>query len=232
MQLSAIMLGGLLFCSVSIGGAVAWVVSRLFQHTIYGLPLLSGGFLIGLLAYEIVPTAWEIYDSFGIILGGIIGCLLFLLLHQLFHPTGNQTSSVYLLTIAMLIHTIPLSLAIGNSLGSSAFSIAITTSVILHHVPEGFALTTALLSQGEKMWALFLCFIAFSVLFTVFIWVGHYMTLSENAQGILMGISIGLIAMTSISEFIIHHIRALSIKALMTYISLGFVLSYVFHMML
>ncbi len=44
-----------------------------------------------------------------------------------------------------------------------------------------------------------------------------------------MGISIGLIATTSISEFILHHIRSVTLKSLIIYVGLGYLLSYVFH---
>ena len=68
----------------------------------------------------------------------------------------------------MIIHTIPISLTIGNLLGNAALSISLTASIILHHVPEGFALSTALISQGERLWRLFIYFSSspFSLVFS------------------------------------------------------------------
>ncbi len=227
--MSAMILGGYLFMSVSVGGFFAWVVSKLFQQTTQGLSLLCGGFLIGLLVLDIIPTALKMYQTFGIILGVLIGYLLFLVLRNLSHPTNAKTPSLYLLAIAMLLHTIPLSMTIGNVLGDSSFGITITTSTILHHLPEGFALTTALLAQGKKLWGLLLIFISLSICFSLFIWIGHYANLADKAQGILMGISIALIATTSISEFILHNRRTVPIKSFLTYILMGYLLSYLFH---
>jgi zinc transporter, ZIP family len=232
MQLSAIILGGLLLMSVSAGGAFAWVVSKLFQQTTQGLSLLCGGFLIGLLVLDIIPTALKMYQTFGIILGVLIGYLLFLVLRNLSHPTNAKTPSLYLLAIALLLHTIPLSMTIGNLLGNSTIGITITTSTILHHLPEGFALTIALLSQGKKLWGLLFIFISLSVCFSLFIWLGHFINLTDHAQSVLLGISISLIAATSISEFILHNSRAVRVRTFLMYILTGFLFSYLFHFLL
>lgn len=225
-------LGGFLFFSISIGGAVALFVSRLFQNITQGLSLLCGGFLVGLLLNDILPSSLELYDHFGIVLGVIIGYLLFLILQKSFHPTIALKPSLYLLAIAMFLHTIPLSLTVGSLLGESNFSITLTTSVILHHLPEGFALTIALLSQGEKIWKLLLFFIIFSIFFIIFVWIGHFTNLTDKGQSLLMGISISLIATTSISEFILQNIRTVSIKSFLTFILMGYLLSAIFHIML
>lgn len=230
--MNAIMLGGYLFFSISIGGAVALFVSKLFQHTTKGLSLLCGGFLVGLLVNDILPSSLAIYDPFGILLGVVVGYILFLILHKSFHPTIPLKPSLYLLAIAMFLHTIPLALTVGSLLGDSNFGITLTTSVILHHLPEGFALTIALLSQGEKLWKLLVCFMVFSLFFVAFVWIGHFTNLTDKGQSMLMGISIALIATTSISEFILFNIRTVSIKSWLTFILIGYLLSYVFHRML
>ncbi|WP_241747086.1 ZIP family metal transporter [Lysinibacillus sphaericus] len=224
-------LGGFLFFSASIGGALAWVFSRLFQHTTHGLSLLCGGFLVGLLVVDVIPSSFQLYNSLGLILGILMGYLIFEILNSVFHTSHTQNPSVSLLAIAIIIHTIPMSLTVGQLLGKSALSIAITASIILHHLPEGFALSTALLSQGERLWRLFIYFVAFSIFFSIFIQIGQYWQLSDNAQGVLMGVSIGLIATASISEFILHHIRSVSRTSFIAYIILGYLLSHIFHML-
>ncbi|MER2090411.1 MAG: zinc transporter family protein, partial [Sporosarcina sp.] len=231
MKLNVLILGGLLFFSISIGGGIAWLVSKLFQHSTAGLSLLCGGFLVGLLALDIVPSALKMYKPFGIIIGVLIGVLFFIMLRSMTHPSSSQNSSVYLLMIALLIHTIPLSMAIGSLMGNSIVGITITASVILHHLPEGFALTTAFLSQGKKAWPLFFCFLGLSIFFSLFIWIGQYMNLSTKGQGVLMGTSIGLITATSISEFIMHNLKVIPVKSSSGYILFGYLLSALFHLL-
>ncbi|MFF5996407.1 zinc transporter family protein [Lysinibacillus sp. KU-BSD001] len=223
---------GFIFLSVSIGGGIAWLFSALFRQTTHHLSLLCGGFLIGLLLLEIIPSSLQMYELLSLILGFLIGHLLFLILHHFFYQTNLQKQSVYLLTIAILIHTIPLSLTIGNLLGNATLGIALTASIVLHHLPEGFAITTIMLSQGEKLLGLLLYFTGFAAFFGVFVWLGYYTNLSNVSEGILIGVSIGLIASTSISEFIVHNIRATSKINVLTYLLIGYLLSFGFHLVI
>ena len=141
----------------------------------------------------------------------------------------SRKHSAYLVTFALFIHTIPLSLTIGNLLGNSTLAISITTSTILHHVPEGFALTSALLSQGKKLMMLFLCFISLSICFSTFIWIGHHVNLNIRAEGVLLGTSVGLIAVTSVKEFILINLSVVSIRIFLTFFISGFLLSVILH---
>ena len=210
---------------------MAWVVFRIFNHSAGKLALLCGGFILGLLLLDVIPTAFELYAPFGIILGMLLGYLLFEALHQLFH-SSDTSASIYMLAVAMLIHTIPISMTIGSLPDDSALSLTITTSVILHHLPEGFALTSLVLSKEDKIGGLVLCFIALSVCFTLFIWVGQYTYLTAKIQSMMLGVSTSLIACTSIKEFIGQHMRTVPLRAFFTYIGVGYLLSSVFHFLL
>lgn len=228
--MEGIVLGIMLFVSISIGAIMAWIVARLFNHSNGRLALLCGGFLIGLLILDVIPSAVKLYAPFGIFLGVLLGYLFFGVLHRLFHRSNS--SSVYILSTAMLIHTIPLSMAIGNLLGDPILSVPIATSTILHHLPEGFALASVVLAKGDKLRGLVLCFIGLSVCFTLFVWIGHHSHLNARAQSVLIGVSIGLIACTSIKEFILQYIRAVPLRAFLTSLIIGYLLSNVFHSLL
>lgn len=231
-NLSTIIVGGFIFFSISIGGAIALFFSKLFKHSMQGLSIICGGFLIGLLALDIVPASLQLYTPFSLIIGTLTGYLFFQLLHHLFHQSNPHDPSINLLIIALCIHSIPISLTIGNMLGTSALSIVLTASIILHHLPEGFAITTALISQRKKIQTILLYFISFSLFFTFFLWIGHFANLTNKAEGVLMGMSIGLLASISISEFIGHNIRTIALKSSVIYILIGYLLSYFFHLML
>lgn len=119
-KLSALVLGGLLFISVVIGAGIAWLVAKIFQHSNEGLALLCGGFLVGILALDIIPSALNSYKLPGIALGILIGFMFLLLINKLLNCPNQHKQSVYLLIIALFIHTVPLSLTIGNLLGDSS----------------------------------------------------------------------------------------------------------------
>lgn len=229
-KLNALTLGVFLFFSMSIGGVIAWFVSKVFKRTYEGLTLLCGGFLVGLLALDIIPSAIGKYKSPGIILGVLIGFIFLLLMDKLFLIVSIHKSSIYLLTFALFIHTIPLSLTIGNLLLDSTFAFSITTSTLLHHLPEGFALTSAILSQGGKLGVVFLCIISLSIWFSTFIWIGQYALLDGKPQSILLGVSISMISITSVKEFILHSIHVVSFRQFVVFVVSGYLLSLVFYL--
>ncbi|QUG42022.1 zinc transporter family protein [Psychrobacillus sp. INOP01] len=229
--MSVLILGGLLFFSVNLGAGIAWLVAKIFHHSDEGLALLCGGFLVGLLTLDIIPAAFHLYNSAGIALGILMGYMFILLVNKSLHSSNQYRPSVYLLTIALFIHTIPLSLTIGNMLGDPSFTVSITTSTILHHIPEGFAITSIFIAQGQKMIGLLLCFIGLSICFSFFIWIGNHLHLNMKAQSVLLGVSIGLIALTSVKEFILHNIRLVSIRTSVTFVLTGYLLSVAFHLM-
>ncbi|WP_381439101.1 zinc transporter family protein [Sporosarcina soli] len=229
-KLTIIILGICLFLSVSTGGVLAWTLAGLFKDKIGGCSLLCGGFLIGLLTLDIIPSAWSAYYPFGLLLGGLLGFFFILVLHSMCNH--SHTSSLYLLAVAMFIHTIPLSVTIGSLLDDPALSLTMTTSTILHHLPEGFALATVALSTGNKWGSLTLCFIGLSICFASFIWIGQQAPLSFKIQSILMGVSISLIGCTSMKEFIGQYIRTVPLPAFLTYFGVGYLFSGLFHLWL
>ena len=229
-RLNIIILGALLFFSISIGGGIAYVLAKVFQNSNELLALICGGFLIGILSLDIIPGASEMYELPGIILGVLIGYILFSLMHQFLHSTKRATPSVYLLIIGLFIHTIPISLTIGNVLGESSFATTISTATILHHLPEGFAIASAFLVERKKLGRLFLIFFGLAICFSFFIWVGHHIELSTKVEGLLVGISISLIGFTSIKEFILHNISVISLKGIMFFVLMGYLLSMLFHL--
>lgn len=228
----AFILGGFLFLSVSAGGGIAWFVSKIFHGSNEGLALLCGGFLVGLLTLDIIPSALKMYQLLEIVLGILIGYIFLVAMHNFLFSSKSRKPSVYLITLALFIHTIPLSLTIGNLLGNSTFNVSITTSTILHHAPEGFALTSAFLSQGKKLIWLFLCFVGLSICFSAFIWIGYHVNLNIKAQSVLLGISIGLIGVTSVKEFILINIRVVPVRLFLTFLLTGYLLSVLFHLWL
>ena len=230
--MSSAVLGGFLFLSVSVGGWLAWLMSKLFTRSNEGLSLLCGGFLVGLLAFDLIPTAITVYNPFGIVLGILIGYLLFQLLTNLFHSSSTRNTSVYLLFIAVFLHTIPLSMTIGSLLEDSSIVVALTSSTLLHHLPEGFALATAFIAKGKKLSNLYLFFIILAVFFSGFILVGSQTNLNVKEQSILIGVSIGLIAFTSVKEFILHNIRFVSKKSFISNALIGLLLSILFHLLM
>lgn len=201
--MTVIFLGFILFLSLSIGCIAAYMVYGILHQKyekIFGL--LCGLLLISLLVFEIVPEALDSFEKLGLFLGFISGYYLYSLIIPHRHATNNETRTISPLIIGLFLHTIPLSLTIGSVLHNDSFPLSITISTVLHHIPEGFALTTLFLLYKKKILGLMFCFLSLSICFISFIWIGEQLIVSTRIQGIFIGISIYLIAIISLKEFI------------------------------
>ncbi|WP_298468544.1 hypothetical protein [uncultured Psychrobacillus sp.] len=201
--MTVIFLGFILFLSLSIGCVAAYMVYGILHQKyekIFGL--LCGLLLISLLVFEIVPEALDSFEKLGLFLGFISGYCLYSLMIPHRHAANDETRTISPLIIGLFLHTIPLSLTIGSLLHNDSFPLSITVSTVLHHIPEGFALTTLFLLYKKKILGLMICFLSLSICFISFIWIGEQLIVSIRIQGIFMGISIYLIGIISLKEFI------------------------------
>ena len=206
--MTVIFLGFILFFSLLIGCFAAYMVYGILHQRykkIFGL--LCGLLLIGLLVFEIVPEALESFEKLGLFLGFISSYCLYSLIIPHQHAAKDDKGAISPLIIGLFLHTIPLSLTLGSLLHNDLFPLSITASTVIHHIPEGFALTTLFLLYKKNIIGLMICFLSLSICFISFIWIGEHLIVSSRIQGIFMGISIYLIATISLKEFILPSFR-------------------------
>lgn len=198
-----VFMGILLFISLVSGGTIALLAYEMFHQKFNrALGLLCGLLLVGLLVFEIIPESLESYEKLSLLLGFIIGYFFYSLTVLHSHNEKKHVSSMTPLIFGLFLHTIPLSLTLGSLLNNQMFPIAITTYTILHHIPEGFALTSLFLLRKKKLMSLLVCFLSLSVCSIFFMWIGKDIFIAPRIQGVLIGISICLIGLTSWKEFI------------------------------
>lgn len=201
-----IVLGVLLFLSLLIGLIIASLAYHILQKRYERVFMfLCGLLLVCLLLFEIIPESLESFEPVSLLLGIIIGCFFYNLSSNI--HSHSQQSSIIPLFVALFLHTIPLSLTLGSLLTKSAFTLPLTTSIIIHHIPEGFALTTLFLVQQKKLTGLLLSFLSLSICFVFFVWIGKHFMVLPRIQGIIMGIFICLLGTTSLKEFILSSFK-------------------------
>lgn len=196
-------LGILLFISLVSGGAIALLAYEIFQQKFNrALSLLCGLLLVGLLIFEIIPESLESYEKLSLLLGFIIGYFFYSLTIHHSHNDKSHASSITPLILGLFLHTIPLSLTLGSLLNSITIPTAIIASTLLHHIPEGFALASLFLLRKKKLMSLLVCFLSLSICFIFFMGIGKNIFIAPRIQGVLLGISICLIGLTSLKDFI------------------------------
>ncbi|MBA4601789.1 ZIP family metal transporter [Thermoactinomyces mirandus] len=140
----------------------AWIAARLRE--IPGLSFgwvyaISSGLLFGMIILELIPEAFAHFPVHFIFVGLILGLLFIRSMHWflsrliIFAPRYNWLSveSVSLLFIGISLHNLPIGISLGFQLNADGyFPIPWITALIFHHIPEGLALFSILITQGIR----------------------------------------------------------------------------------
>jgi len=142
------------------GGAAAYFVPRLSERLMGTILGLSAGVMLAVVFMELIPEGISITGFPFLLIGLILGVLVFLLLdnylpHDHFFSSEKKNLSFLkkgvLLAIGIALHNLPEGLAIGVGFAaSSSLGITLAILIALHNFPEGMAVAFPLIYSGLK----------------------------------------------------------------------------------
>lgn len=140
-----------------LGGAFSFFIknpSRRFLSSIIGL---SGGIMLAIVAFELLPEAFDIAGvtntAIGLGIGAITSAFLDNLIDQstktrLSEKQGYLKTGI-LLGLGIALHNFPEGLAIGSGfMAESSLGISLAIVIALHNVPEGIAMVVPMKIGG------------------------------------------------------------------------------------
>lgn len=169
-NLSSIWVVGYFYTALgfSIGGFIAWILKG-FQKKIYIIYSICAGLILGLLSFEIAPEAIELGNWIIFSFGFFVGVIIFKLMHKaskaLLATIGSDKHlslhTGILLILGISIDYLPLGMVLGSS-QNSTLNLSILQAILLHSIPEGIVVFTALfmVGLGIKTWILLPLFVA------------------------------------------------------------------------
>lgn len=135
----------LIFGAMFLGGSsVRLMIHFLNKNSLY-LQVLCGGMLTGMFAFDLLPEVFSHFQTIGILTGISIGIFIMITMEVFLHNKsylhqGDQ-ETLYLLFIALIIHSIPTGVTFGISLQQGQLiNFGLLAAFILHHIPEGMIL--------------------------------------------------------------------------------------------
>lgn len=214
-SLSSIWVVGYLIAAfgLSVGGGIAWIFRGL-QKKIYIIYSICAGLILGLLSFEIAPEAIELGNWMVFALGFSLGVIIFKLIHKaseaLLAPASSKHSSLQmgiLLILGISIDYIPLGIVLGSN-PYSDHNGPILQAILLHGIPEGIIVFTALFTAGLgiKTW-LFLPLVVASP-----VAIGAYFGSSLGIINPLfwsfsMSLAVGILYMITVKEILTETIK-------------------------
>ncbi|WP_251555080.1 ZIP family metal transporter [Neobacillus muris] len=198
----------LIFGAMFLGGlTIRLMFLFLNKNTVY-LQILCGGLLTGLFVFELLPDTFSHFQTIGIFTGISAGIFIMITTEVLLHNNssihrGNH-ETVYLLLVALIIHSIPTGVTFGMSLQlGQLMNYGLLTAFILHHIPEGMIIMGSFPNiQGKNSLFIFNCFIL-SIMIGINIFLGQNIRIdSLKWNTVLMGMTLGTMSYVTFYELL------------------------------
>lgn len=200
----------LIFIAIVLGGGLVRIFFPFLKGKYNYLPLVSGGILAGILGFELIPETIASYDALGLVVGGSMGILLMILadkyMHNLKHTGIQNPKIIFVLFLALFIHSIPTGIALGINFGESDTSLL--KVVLVHHVPEGMVLMTSLLISRVSLNLFWLLCIMLSAAVAVNLYVGMTLNfVSPKMTTMFMGAAVSTLSYATFYEILWKNIK-------------------------
>lgn len=154
------------------GAGLSAFFSKNSDKSIGFLFALTGGIMLSIVCFDLIPEGLEITTPVFIVLGVLLGLFLVVALQQFTEKIyfkmdrkGESQHSEYrtmsmILLLAVMLHNFPEGLVIGSEyVHNEGFLMAIVIG--LHNIPEGIAMALPMRLSGIKWWRIiFNCFIS------------------------------------------------------------------------
>ncbi|RBP37796.1 ZIP family zinc transporter [Garciella nitratireducens] len=125
----------------------------------------SGGLMISVVCFDLLPEAFAMVGLFIGILGIILGVMVISLIDEMISRIEwkykkNRNGFVrtgILIGIGILIHNFPEGLAVGSGyMATSELGLGLALIIAIHDIPEGISMATPLSIGGIKSWKILL----------------------------------------------------------------------------
>lgn len=195
-----------------IGGVTALMLSRINPVQISSLLGLSGGIMIAIVTFELMPEALDDGGLFWGIAGLIAGVVLMASIDMIFphfHILGDEEQSPFLKTgiimgLGIAMHNLPEGLAIGAAgMQDPKVGIALAIAIFLHNIPEGMALGLPLNVGKVRAHKILLSAVAVGAPMGLGAFVGGLAgTISPVVNSLVLGLAAGAMLFITFDELI------------------------------
>jgi zinc transporter, ZIP family len=219
----------LIFAGMILGGcSIRIMFSLLNKNTLY-LQILCGGLLTGLFTFELLPEIFRHFQTIGIFTGISIGIFIMITMEVLLHNKNNlhyrKENTLFLLLVALIIHSLPTGLSFGMSLlQGQQIDFGLLLTFFLHHIPEGMIIMSSITSTKRKN-RLFTIFCStLSLVIGVNIFIGLSMRVdSIKWSTVMMGMTLGTMGYVTFYELLWKKSKSLPKGKVVLIVILGMV---------
>lgn len=143
---------------ISLGSVVGILIKKTDRILSFFLGL-SGGFMMFIVSFHLLPEAFYLGGNSMVILGVTIGIFVIVIIEKLLEGLSylSHMRTGIILGLGIAVHSLPEGLALGSTLmGASDFGFVLTIAMLIHNIPEGIAMAIPLGMNKVKPWKIML----------------------------------------------------------------------------
>jgi len=201
-----------------LGGAIGFLLNDPGNRFLSTLISFSGGLMIAVVCFDLLPEAFEIAGLPVGIVGIVLGVLLVISLDELLKRgmrvsrgktkrKGHLSSYLHtgiLLGVGIAIHNFPEGLAIGSGFTAvQSYGIALSMLIAIHDIPEGIAMATPMRIGGLGKLKVFLLAVLAGIPTGIGAFIGYLLgEISPLFISLCLGFAAGAMLYITCSELI------------------------------
>jgi zinc transporter, ZIP family len=198
----------LIFGAMFLGGSSLRLMIHFLNKNSFYLQILCGGMLTGMFAFDLLPEVFSHFQTIGILTGISIGIFIMITMEVFLHNKsylhqGDQ-ETLYLLFIALIIHSIPTGVTFGISLQQGQLiNFGLLAAFILHHIPEGMILMSLIpiTKMKNRLFTIFCSTLSIVIGLNIFMGLNmRWDSIKWNT--VIMGMTIGTMGYVSFYELL------------------------------
>lgn len=137
-----------------LGAALSFSIRKDDIRIVSFIMELAAGLMVGVVAFELLPEAFELSGLLIGITGLAVGAVIAMLAQEYIHSKqaiceNESAVTGFMVAAGIALHNFPEGLAIGSGLGSSVkLGLTLAIVIALHNIPEGMAIGLPLKHGG------------------------------------------------------------------------------------
>ena len=155
--IAGFIIGGIGTC---IGGIISLLIKRPSDRTVSGLLSFAAGVMLAIIAFDLMPEAYDIGGFFIVSLGLAIGLIIVFFAEEMIPANklnkykGKKLDYIkmsFIIIISLGLHNFPEGVAVGSSsVYSNNLGIKIGILIAAHNIPEGMSVGVPLVMAGAS----------------------------------------------------------------------------------
>lgn len=219
-----------------LGACMGVMIKDLSKRTLGVLIGFSGGLMLSVVMFDLIPEAlnnWSFFKTlFFCIIGILVMAVIDIILNSKNIAQNSHTKLAFLTALGLMIHNFPEGIIMGcGFIGGQSLGIKMSIIISIHDIPEGIAVSAPLMMSDMKSSKILLYSFLTALPTAIGVWLGIFIgSVSKNVLGACISFASGVMLYVVCGEMLPESSRLwdsiISTFGVLLGIVMGLIMSY------